>query len=495
MGTNFNPAGLKVFSEMGFQPKYYINSPQTQISALSQNIQQTQRQTPFAPVQTAPVQISPMQNTATETVLPAVQNSQNINLEKTPEKDTVTIAGKEFKKKNLMFAGLGIATTVAIAALAFRGKGNMSLEIKVAAINAQQILDNAEATLSRATAFRDKGAEYTKQADAILESANKVTAKIREVMENTTIAFKKGEGIDSETSIKRVITRGDTIDTLEEYIETGATPILFRTSRFNKDNVLQSIEVRADEGKKDLYTFVTGGKIKTFEGGVIKLPDNGGKTADIILDFENGKIIKYRENTRIGTDATSAEKMLELSDEVPKTYQEGYWESSEGAKKIKLIVDFKNGSLYKIKEDVELKNSVIYSVKRKYNNQKNKYQEGYVSNYADCTEQRDRVITFNNKTMQRYEEGIFCKDDRIRSTAHSVTFVNGRPSTYTKNSKLSDRNTLLSELILDYKNSKPVRFMKEIEKMQDGDLKSKQCFALKNGIWAETPDADKQTAA
>lgn len=486
MGTNFNPAGLKSFAQMGF-PSTYNTLPQTP------QMQTPQMQVPQIQMPQAP-QALPIQNPAIQSMQP-LQNNQNINLEKTPKQDIVTIAGKEFKKKNVIIAGIGIAAAAAAAAaLCFTGKA-MPAEAKAASINAQEIIDNAKAMLARAKIFIAKEKSYTDEVNSISKNAGEIAAKVRDVVEETMAAFQKGEGADPGSSITRVITRGDGIDTMEEFIETGGNRVLFRTSKYNKCGFLQGIEVRTAEDKKDVYTFVGEGKIKTFKSGVVNLPNNGGSTTECTLDFDNGKIIKYVQGLYENSDCSGFNKLLEIVNDVPKLFKSGHKKATGGITTTDVIIDFKNGNPYKVKEEVELRGST-YSVKRKFNTEKRKYQEGYVSNYADRTETRDRIIFLDRETGYplRYEEGVICKDDRTTDIWHSVIFQNNKLVKYIKGTKLLDNRMSTSELSIDYRDSEPVRYMKDIEKTQGRKLTAKKEYALKRGGWTEVSSSNRKAA-
>lgn len=482
MGTNFNPMGLKTFADMGFQPRYYINSPQTQTS----------------PVQSLPVQTSQTQFNPAVQATQAVQNNQNVNLEKSPKNDTVTIGGKEYKKKNLIIAGLGITTAVlAAAALAFKGKSAVSAlpeEIKLADISAKEIAQNASAMLRRAREFENSAIKSTETVKGLIKESRELTLKAQDVVGNVVEEFRKIKALDPKSPYvvkDQTITRkfipdaSENIDIMEEYIDTGVKQMLFRTSSFNKAGALQSIEELIDGDKRNIYHLTSQGKLTLFESGVEVLQDGKGRLIDHRLLFENGAANIFQKNIQRHADSEKIESILEIAGNAPLTYKEGFERLADGTETYKRIIDYKQGKLYKMKEDVRLENSTLYSIKRKLNVEKGKYQENYVSDYSKKTESRSGIVFFNNNGLFRYKEGVESENDRTKIVKHTIDFIQDKPQKYSKGIQISDEGTT-AEFLIEYQDDAPRRFMTGVAKTKDGKITADKTLEFTDNAWKET---------
>ncbi len=480
MGTNFNPTGLKTFAEMGFQPQFNINRT-------PQNIQTIQ-----APVvQTAP-QAMPMQpqvQNPSPQVVPQIQNNQNINLEKTPKKDTITIAGKEFKKKNALLTGLGIAAAITVAGiLAFRGKNKTPMpdDVKVASDTAKSLISRAKNTLSNATIFREEGRESVDKICALADEADTIADKINSTIETVTRRFHTDDPFDvAEGITTQILDEPDRkMRVLQEFMDENTTP--FRVSLFNKDGIVENITETMANGKKSIISITEKGKVHSYEEGVAELSDR--TVTDKILTFENGRVSRYKQNVvKFANGEEETAMVLDLLNGKPQTYMEGIKKTKGevAVEHIKRAIDFKDGNIQEYREGIEIQDSSLLQIKKKFNYDESKYQENYTANYSERTETRERTIFLNGDKPKEYEEGVVCENDTLSSIQSTVSFIKGKPQTYMEGIKVTDKGARAVEKIINYTDGKPNSYMENCKIAQNGTTSARRELEIKDGEWIE----------
>ena len=481
MGTNFNPTGLKTFAEMGFTPQYNINTQGTV-------------QTPA--VQTSQTQIYSPQTNNIQAPAPSTlqtQTNRDAGLEKTPKKDTVTIAGKEIGKKKAVLAAFGLALAIAGACfLSFRGKNTMPLEVKKTYTCAKDFGIRAEGALQDAKKLKADGIAISKKAQAASEEADKLKeeaqAKLRYIIES----FKQAKNNEPSGDIIRKIDidtkTNDT--TMREFTPDGK--FLTRLSVFSNDNdIPRYVEEWIPGGNRgNIMRITNSGKISLYEEGVEKISEGHLKKARV-LELEDEKInkfmadIEYKENAAGRKIEEKIDRILELSGGNIKAYQEGYENAADGTEKIRQHLEYKNGKLFTYKTGVEVKDTLL-KIGRKFNYEKNKYYLNYKTDFAEMVDQKDEVLTIGGDYIHKYETGVVSKQNKPVQTRYSAEYKDGIIAKYTSGTTVTENGITKNALQMDFREGKPVSYRENAEIGLDNNMTFEKEILLQNGKWVET---------
>lgn len=482
MGTNFNPVGLKTFAEMGFTPQYINNTQGT-------------AQTPA--IQTPQIQASSPQTTSIQAPAPQVvqtQTNQNTSLEKSPKKDTVTIAGKEIGKKKAVITGLGIALAIAGACfLAFgKGKNVMPPEVKQAYASAKNFGLRAEGALQDGIKLKREGIEISKKAGETSAEADKLKeeaqAKLRYIIES----FKEAKNNAPDSDIIRKIDTdsksGDT--TMREFTPDGK--FLTRLSVFSNDDTFpRYVEEWIPGGNRgNIMRITRDGKISLYEEGVERITERHLKKTRV-LELEGGKISKFMSGIETKKDSSGKtieekiNRILELTGNNIKAYQEGHEKTADGVEKIRHHLEYKNGHLFTYKAGVEVKDTTI-KIDKKFNYKENKYHLNYKADFAEMTEQRDEILTISEDNVRKYETGVVSKQNKPVNTECSAEYKDGNIASYTNNTTVTEAGTTRSEFQMDFREGKPVSYREGVEAGLDNSTTYEKEILLQNGKWVQT---------
>ncbi len=185
----------------------------------------------------------------------------NMHVNKSEKADTVTVAGKEIKKKTAVAGFLAAAAVIGAGIIYAVRKGKAPLEAK----------------------------EMMQRANEFSENAHKTVNEVMELFQNG--------GKNSEGKMVAQITHSKDSDVLKfmnEFAQDGTTPV--RKSTFINDMLCRVEEFTSDN--KQNTAFLQNNKLTIYREGEETLPDGIYKTAKEAY-FENNKPYLYTEGIEI----------------------------------------------------------------------------------------------------------------------------------------------------------------------------------------------------
>lgn len=185
----------------------------------------------------------------------------NINANKSKKADTVTIAGKEIKKKTAVAGFLAAAAIIGAGIIYTARKGKVPPEAKEMVQKAEEFSQNAIKTVNEIMELFQNGGK---------NSEGKIVAQITHSKDNDALKF------------------------MNEFAQDGTTPV--RKSTFINDMLCRVEEFTSDN--KQNTAFLQNNKLKIYREGVESLPNNVYKTAKA-AHFENNKPYLYTEGAEI----------------------------------------------------------------------------------------------------------------------------------------------------------------------------------------------------
>ena len=259
--------------------------------------------------------------------------------------------------------------TDTLTALAFRGNENL------AAIKKHETVHEIDTVINN---FRASEQIANTLAQSLQKQANSAAEYAKDISEEVTELFKKGDETTSDGIVLRNITDNGTNKIMREYNQEGA---LTRMSIFE------------------------GGRLEMIQEGIEEFPDGRVKTARR-LSFENEQLCGYEEDIEKNIDESEKiAKALHMWNGKPTFYMEGIEELSDGSKKV-------SGQI-----------GIVRS--------RNTYAQGFEI-LQDGSRRIARRLDFNNRKPTLYQEGVEINFDAPSKIAKEINFTDGKPVKYIK---------------------------------------------------------------